>query len=380
MSKLQELARIGQSVWLDYIRRAFIESGDLQALIDQGLRGVTSNPSIFKDAIAGSTDYDDDLHRLAEEGLSVEEIYERLAVEDIRRACDLFRPVYERTQGIDGYVSLEVSPTLAYDTEATIAEARRLFRLVDRPNVMIKIPATAEGLPAIEQALAEGINVNVTLLFSVERYLEVVEAFFRGLERLAEAGGDLSRIASVASFFVSRLDTKLDPQLEALGATDLLGRIGIANAKVAYQAFRERFRDPRWQALAAKGARVQRVLWGSTSTKNPAYPDTLYVDELIGPNTVNTIPPATLRAFLDHGTLARTLDKEVDQVRAQIARLAELGVDLNQATAELLEEGVERFATAFQHLLDSIEEKRRRLKAGAVHNEARLGALEKKSR
>ncbi|RME60552.1 MAG: bifunctional transaldolase/phosoglucose isomerase [Caldilineae bacterium] len=354
MSKMHELAILGQSIWLDFIRRAFIDSGELKALVDQGLRGVTSNPSIFQKAISSSTDYNAALERFAADDLTIIDIYENLAIQDIRRAADILRPVYERTDGKDGYVSLEVNPKLADDTEGTVMEARRLFSLVDRPNVMIKVPATQAGIPAIETLIGEGINVNVTLIFSIKHYEEAAFAYIQGLERLAPANVDLKRVASVASLFVSRVDTAVDKQLAALGNQELQGKIAVANAKMAYQRFREIFSGPRWKALAAQGARVQRPLWGSTSTKNPAYPDTLYVDQLIGPDTVNTVPPETLKAFLDHGTVARTLDANVDEARAQLQQLAALGIDLDTIMEQLQVDGVKSFADAFDQLMDSI--------------------------
>ncbi len=374
MTKLHELANLGQAIWIDYIRRSFITSGDLQALIDEGVRGVTSNPSIFEKAIAGSSDYDPDLHRLVDEGRSVEEIYEALTQDDIRQAADLLRPVYDATDGRDGYVSLEVSPTLANDTAGTIAEARRLFAALDRPNVMIKVPATLEGIPAIETLIREGINVNVTLMFSLAHYDVVAEAYIAGLEKLAAAGGDLSRVASVASFFVSRVDRVVDPELKAVGNTKLQGKIAVANARLAYARFRETFGGKRWERLAAQGARVQRPLWASTSTKNPLYSDTLYVDNLIGPDTVNTVPPHTLNTFRDHGTVALTLDQGVAEARAQVARLAELGIDLDAITQKLQDDGVAAFSKSFETLMASIAEKRERLLAGWQHSTAKLGA------
>jgi len=291
MGKLNELAGLGQAVWYDYIRRSFITSGDLQTLIDEGLRGITSNPTIFEKAIAGSTDYDKDLHRLVDKGKAVDEIYESLVLDDIGRAADLLRSVYDRTGGADGYVSLEVDPNLAHDTERTIAEARRLFAALGRPNVMIKVPATPAGAPAIETLIGEGVNVNVTLVFSLAHYEAVAGAYIAGLEKLAASGGNVSWVASVASFFVSRVDSAVDQALEEVGETDLQGKIAVANSKVAYARFREIFGGERWERLAGQGARVQRVLWASTGTKNPLYPDTLYVDRLIGPDTVNTLPP-----------------------------------------------------------------------------------------
>ncbi len=364
MTKLNELAALGQSVWLDYIRRSFITSGELQALIDQGLRGITSNPTIFEKAIAGSDDYDDDLGYLVDQGKSVEAIYEALALDDIGRAADLLRPVYDRTDGADGYVSLEVSPTLAHDTQGTIAEARRLFTALGRPNVMIKVPSTPAGVPAIEALIGESININVTLIFSLAQYEPIAEAYIAGLEKLAAAGRDVGRVASVASFFVSRVDGVVDRLLEERGELELQGKIAIVSAKAAYARFREMFSGPRWDKLAAKGARVQRPLWASTSTKNPVYPDTLYVDNLIGPHTVNTVPPATLQAFLDHGRVAPTLEVGLEETRAQLIRLAELGVDLEAVTQKLQDDGVTSFANSFESLMTSIAEKRQRLLAG----------------
>lgn len=357
MTKMHELAVAGQSVWLDYIRRAFLDAGKLNDLVSKGLRGVTSNPSIFKQAITSSTDYNAAIERLVSEGLTVNDIYETLAIQDIRRAADILRPVYERTDALDGYVSLEVNPKLAYDTEGTVMEARRLFSMVDRPNVMIKVPATPQGIPAIETLIGEGINVNVTLMFSMKHYDETANAYISGLERLAGAHVDFSRVASVASFFISRVDGVADKKLAALGHSALAGKIAIANARMAYDRFKATFSGPRWQKLAAKGARVQRPLWGSTSTKNPAYPDTLYVDELIGPHTVNTLPLETLEAFLDHGTVARTIDADPDTARRQLSELAGLGIDLDEITDQLQRDGVKSFADAFDDLMQSIAEK-----------------------
>lgn len=364
MNKLQQLAELGQAIWLDYIRRSFLTSGQLAALVQEGLRGVTSNPSIFEKAIAGSSDYDAQLASLAGSEEPVEAIYEALALEDIRMAADALRPVYDATEGLDGYVSLEVSPSLARDTAGTIATARRLFQAVGRPNVMIKVPATVEGFPAIEALIAEGINVNVTLIFSPAHYEPAAEAYLAGLEKLAAAGGNLSRVASVASFFVSRMDTAVDRELEALQEKELQGKIAVANAKVAYARFRELLQSARWRALAARGARPQRLLWASTSTKNPNYPDTLYVDSLIGPDTVNTLPPTTLDAFRDHGAVALTVTEGLDEARAQLGRLEELGVDLAAITEKLQEDGLAAFARSFEGLLASIAEKRARLVAG----------------
>ncbi len=367
MTKLHELAALGQSVWFDFIRRSLLTSGEMERLVAMGVRGVTSNPAIFEKAIAGSEDYDEALRALAMEGRSVEAIYEALAIEDIRRAADVLRPVYEASGGVDGYVSLEVAPALAHDTARTVAEARRLFRAVGRPNVMIKVPATEEGLPAITALLGEGVNVNVTLIFSPAQYAAVVEAYLAGLEALAASGGELHSVASVASFFVSRIDTAVDRLLEAIGAAELQGRTALAVAKVAYRRFRELFRGERWARLAAQGARVQRLLWASTSTKNPAYADTLYVDNLIGPDTVNTLPPVTLEAFLDHGTVALTVGAGVDEAEAHLARLAELGIEMEAVYRRLLDEGVRKFSEAFDRLLASVARKR-----ATVLAEARL--------
>ena len=376
MTKLHKLAELGQAIWLDYIRRSFIEQGDLNDLVEDGLRGVTSNPSIFEKAIAGSNDYDDALRRLSGQGRSPQEIYEALAIEDIQMAADVLRPVYDETDGDDGYVSLEVSPDLAHDTEGTIEEARRFFAAVDRPNVMIKVPATAEGIPAIETLIGEGINVNVTLMFSLDQYDAVSEAYISGLETLDANGGELSQVASVASFFISRVDVKVDRMLDEIGtpaAQELKGSIGIANAKMAYQRFKAAFSGERWERLEDRGARLQRVLWASTSTKDPAYSDTLYPDNLIGPHTVNTLPPSTLNALRDHGTVALTLETELLAERARLEKLADLGIDLDQVTDELLAEGVEKFARPFSDLMESIAEKVARLESQWQRMETRLG-------
>jgi transaldolase len=365
MTKLDQLADLGQAVWLDFIRRSLITSGRLQTLVDEGLRGMTSNPTIFEQAIAGSDDYDQDLHRLVTGTRAVMEIYEALALDDIRRAADVLRPVYNRTDGIDGYVSLEVSPKLAHDTEGTVAEARHLFAALGRPNVMIKVPATPAGIPAIRTLIGDGVNVNVTLIFSLDQYQAVAEAYISGLEDLAASGGALSQVASVASFFVSRIDAAVDRELEgrAGNAQSLEGKIAIASAKAAYALFREIVAGERWESLAAQGSRVQRPLWASTSTKNPSYPDTLYVDTLIGPYTVNTLPPATLDAFRDHGTVALTLETGVDEARAQLAGLVDLGIDLGAVTQKLQDDGVAAFANSFDSLLSSIGEKSARLRS-----------------
>ncbi|MXX27517.1 MAG: transaldolase [Caldilineaceae bacterium SB0668_bin_21] len=373
MTRMNEAAAIGQAIWLDFIRRSFLDSGELGDLVAKGLRGVTSNPSIFQKAITASTDYDAAVERLVGEGRSVNDIYEALAIQDIRRACDIMQPVYVSSDGLDGYVSLEVNPKLAYDTEGTVMEARRLSSLVDRPNVMIKVPATPEGIPAIETLTGEGININVTLIFSLQQYEDSAMAYIRGLEKLADANVDFSRVASVASFFVSRVDGKVDPKLVELGNSELQGKIAIANAKMAYHRFGELFSGPRWEKLAGQGARVQRPLWGSTSTKNPDYPDTLYVDELIGPHTVNTLPPETLDAFLDHGCAARTVDADVEEARQHLADLAEIGIDLGEVTTELMGEGVDAFADSFDELMSGIAEKVTAI-AGGDENQTRARA------
>ncbi len=381
-NKVHELVLLGQSIWYDYIRRSSLLSGELQTLIDEGLRGVTSNPSIFEKAIAGSADYDDDLKQLVETGKSVEEIYETLVLEDIGLAADLLRPVYDSTDGADGYVSLEVSPTLAHDTEGTVSEAKRLFEVLGRPNVMIKVPATPAGIPAITELIGSGVNVNATLIFGIKHYCAVAEAYLMGLERLATGGPSVAgghtvdKVASVASLFVSRVDTAIDSALEELDHKALRGKIAIANAKVAYAKFQEIFSGPRWESFAAKGASVQRLLWASTGTKNPLYPDTFYVDELIGPDTVNTVPPATLDNFLDHGTVANTLTDGMAEAVAQLARLSDVGIDLDAITQQLQEDGVAAFAKSFESLMASIAEKRDRILADKEGYSACLGEFE----
>jgi len=372
-NNIKELITFGQSIWYDNIRRAMLESGDLQRLIDEGVTGVTSNPTIFERAIVGSQDYDQALKSMADEDIDLNTIYETLVIEDIAAAADLLLPVYEHSEGVDGYVSLEVRPTLANDTEGTVAEARRLFSTLDRPNVMIKVPATPEGVPAIEALIAEGVNINVTLIFSIPHYEAIAEAYIAGLEKRAAAGLDISAVASVASFFISRVDTVVDRELEALGETALQGVIGIANAKVAYTWFKEIFSGARWEALKARGARVQRPLWASTSTKNPAFPDTLYVDALIGPETVNTVPPVAYQAFLDHGIVSESLESGLEGSRAQLTALAELGIDLNMITQKLQDDGVQAFAKSFEALMDGIVEKRDNLRTDWLKFSYKLG-------
>lgn len=367
---LVELHEHGQSVWFDQMSRGLLKSGELARMIrEDGLRGVTSNPTIFEKAIGGSSDYDDAMRRLAAEGRSVEEVYESLVVDDIGKAADLFRPLYDESKGTDGFVSLEVSPTLAEDTLGTGVSAKSLHLALSRPNVMIKIPATPQGLPAIEEAITSGINVNVTLIFSQDVYAKVAESYIRGLERRHAAGEDVTQVASVASFFVSRIDTAIDKQLEeriANAKTDaertrlksLLGKAAIANAKMAYVRFKEIFEGERFASLRAAGAQVQRPLWASTGTKNKAYSDVLYVESLIGPDTVNTVPPETFDAFRDHGRVARTLDAGIDEAREQLRQLEEVGISLDEVTTKLTVDGVKSFAESFTKLIAVIEERR----------------------
>ena len=357
-TKLSQLADLGQSIWLDYIQRSLIQSGGLADYIQKGLRGVTSNPAIFEKAIAESQDYDEQIQTLALKGKSATEIYEELAVEDARNAADILRPVFDRTEGADGYFSLEVNPHLAHDANSTIAEANRLFKTVNRPNVLIKVPGTAEGLLAIQNLIYGGVNINATLLFSIAQCDLVAEAYLSGLERRAARSYDLHQIASVASLFVSRMDVKVDRLLDALNipeARALKGKIGIANAKWAYQHFKNTISSQRWKDLAKQGARVQRLLFGSTSTKNPDYSDVLYVDNLIGPKTINTIPPKTIEAFMDHGTVAMTLEKDLELSRSQLKQLADSGgIHLDDVTRQLLDEGVEKFVRPYDKLIETI--------------------------
>ncbi|GAB4479880.1 MAG: hypothetical protein Kow00124_26020 [Anaerolineae bacterium] len=350
-SKIRELYALGQSLWYDNISRDLLQSGAIRAVIDEGITGLTSNPSIFQKAIKGGSAYDSQIAQLIKTTRDPKAIYEALAIADIRAAADMLRPVYDRTDHVDGYVSLEVSPLLASDTAGTLAEAERLWKAVDRPNLMIKIPATPEGIPAIEEALFRGLNVNVTLIFSLAMYEQVIEAYLRGLERRAEAGLPPTN-ASVASFFVSRVDTLVD---KLLGDDDSLkGKAAVANARLAYQLFKRKFAGPRWEALAAQGARVQRPLWASTSTKNPAYPDTIYVDSLIGPHTINTAPPHTIEAFKDHGVVALTIEQDIDAAHQLMIDLAARGIDMTAVTDELLADGIAKFADPFNDLLAAI--------------------------
>jgi len=359
-SRLHELSELGQSVWIDYLSRQLLQSGKLARMLEEdAVVGVTSNPTIFQKAIAEGDAYDEQLREVLGEEDDAKEVFLKLAVQDVRNACDLFRPVWDGGHGQDGYVSIEVDPNLAFDTQATIDEAQRLHELVDKPNCFVKIPATKEGLPAIEEMIARGRSINVTLIFSLQRYAEVVEAYLRGLERLVESGGDPGPVASVASFFVSRVDTEADKRLDEGGATDeLKGKLAIANAKLAYQRYKELHSGERWEALHAKGARRQRCLWASTSTKNPDYRDVIYVEELIGPETVNTMPEETIDAFQDHGNVALTLEQDVDEARRVFERLAEAGVDYDDVVAVLEREGIEKFADSFRELIDGVEAKR----------------------
>ena len=379
---LVELQELGQSIWYDNIRRSLILSGDLQAKIEEdGLRGVTSNPAIFEKAIGGSTDYNESLNQLVKQGKDVQEIYATLVIDDIRMAADLLRPVYERTNGLDGYVSLEVSPSLAHKTEETVEEARWLWEQLDRKNVMIKVPATPEGLPAIEQLISEGININVTLIFSQKTYEKVAEAFISGLEKRAAESELIDHVASVASFFVSRIDTAVDNALEfrirrssneaeKARLSRLLGKVAIANARLAYQRFKSIFGTDRFQALEAKGAHAQRVLWASTGTKNPNCSDVLYVEELIGADTVNTVPPATYTTFRDHGRVSPTLEEDLDDARRTLDSLAEAGIDLDHVTDELLAAGVKGFVEPFDKLINTIEKKRQAILTSIVENQS----------
>jgi transaldolase len=359
-TRLHELfEREGQSPWIDNLTRNALRDGSLQRLVDQGIRGVTSNPTIFQKAIAGSDAYDEQFRALVREK-SVEDAYWQLVFADIRDALQVLRPVYDESGGADGFVSLELSPSLARDTETSTADARRFHETMGAPNLMVKIPGTLEGLPAVEAMIAEGRNINITLIFSVDRYEQVIDAYVRGLETLAAANGDVSSVASVASFFVSRVDTEVDRRLEQIGspeALDLRGKAAVAQARLAYDAFTTHLASDRWKALAAKGAKPQRPLWASTSTKNPAYPDLLYVDTLIGPDTVNTMPDATVDAFVDHGTVARTIDQATDDARATLDAIASVGVDMDDVSRRLEDEGVAAFVKSFDELLQSLQDK-----------------------
>ncbi len=362
MTRLQDLYREhGQSPWLDNLRRGWITSGELQTLIDSGIRGITSNPTIFQKAITGEDSYDAQFASLMAEGVSLDDAYWSLVVRDIESALALLRPTYDSSDGADGYVSVEVAPSLAHDTEATITQARELHQRIDEPNVMIKIPGTAEGLPAVEQMISEGRSINVTLLFGLDRYAEVMEAYLRGLER---AEGDLSQVASVASLFISRVDTEVDRRLNEIGTDEamaLKGQVAVANGQLAYELFQQTFTGPRWEALAARGAKVQRPLWASTGTKDPSYPQTLYVDSFIGPDTVNTMPDATIEAFVESGTVARTVDADYAGARRVMEAAAAVGIDMVDVVRVLENEGVASFAKSFDELLGALDDKRDRI-------------------
>ncbi|HEY5061625.1 MAG TPA: transaldolase [Gemmatimonadaceae bacterium] len=367
---LQQLHDAGQSIWLDFIDRTILRNGDLQRRVrDEALTGMTSNPSIFEKALAEGTIYDDQL-RAAPGEVTAMELFELIATTDVRTACDIFRAVYDRTRGADGYVSIEVSPSAANDAQATVSEAMRLWATVDRPNVMIKIPGTVEGAKAVRQAIANGLNINITLLFSIDAHKAVIDAYFAGLEDRVAAGKDIASIHSVASFFVSRVDTEIDKRLDTLVGVHpgnqetlkaLYGKAAIANAKLAYRLFRAETMSSRWQALSAKGATLQRPLWASTSTKNPAYRDVMYVEELIGPDTVNTMPPATIDAFRDHGIVKRTVDAQVDEAERTIRTLEENGVSMRDVTDKLLADGLASFQKSFDTLLSGLQTKRKTL-------------------
>jgi transaldolase len=363
-SRLHGLAELGQSVWIDSLSRGWLKSGDLARWMDEdALTGVTSNPTIFQKAMADGDWYDDQLREVLKEENDLKETFLQLAITDIEEACDLFRSVWDEGEGKDGYISMEVDPNLAYDTSATIEEAARFHDWVERPNLYVKIPATAPGLPAIEEMIARGRNINVTLIFSLERHREVAEAYIRGLERLAEAGGDLSTVGSVASYFVSRVDTEADRRLDEAGHPELKGKLAVANAKLAYQNYEEIFSGPRWDVLVERGATPQWCLWASTSTKNPEYRDVLYVEDLIGPGTVNTMPRETIEAFQDHGEVALTLEDGIDEAKQVFEQVAAAGVGYDDVTDTLEREGVQKFIDSFTELLDGIAAKRERLAA-----------------
>ncbi|WP_315789377.1 transaldolase [Fischerella sp. JS2] len=373
---LLEIKNYGQSIWMDNLSRDIIKSGELKDLVEnKGICGITSNPTIFEKAIANNAIYDREIEAGVQAGLPTYKIYESLVFQDIRDACDILRPVYEASNGLDGYVSIEVPPTIAHDTEATIAEARRYFQEIGRENVMIKIPGTDSGLPAVEQVISEGINVNITLLFSVQSYINTAWAYIRGLEKRAAQGKDISKIASVASFFLSRIDSNIDGKIDAKLAKGvdnlnveaklkaIKGKVAIANAKIAYQEYKKIVQSDRWQALAAKGAKVQRLLWASTSTKDPNYSDVMYVDELVGPDTVNTLPPATIEACADHCDVANRVETDVEEAYNLMESLKDpdVNIDINTVMDELLTEGIDKFVKPFQSLMDSLEKKVKQL-------------------
>src|SRR5919199_1545783 len=355
--RLARMRELGQVPWVDELSREDIENGELRRMIDDGIVGVTSNPAIFQKAIAGSDLYDEQLGELATREDDPKQMFWEVAKNDIQDACDIFMPVHEETGGQDGFISLEVQPDIAYDTEATIEEATRLHGMVDRPNLFVKIPATLPGLVAIEEMISRGKSINVTLIFSLERYREVARAYTRGLQRLVESGGDPSGVHSVASFFVSRIDTEADAQLEELGASDLEGKLAIANAKLAYQIYNEVFNGARWKRLSENGANPQRLLWASTSTKNPDYSDTIYVDHLVGPETVNTMPKNTIEAVMDHAEIRPTLEEGVEEAKRLLKQLREAGLDYEDVTDILEKEGIQKFAAPFNEMLEEIRNK-----------------------
>jgi transaldolase len=359
--RLRRMQELGQAPWVDELSREDIQNGGLERMIEDGIVGMTSNPAIFQKAIANSDLYDDQLQELARREDDPKEIFWEVARTDIRAACDIFKPVYERTGGEDGFISLEVQPDIAYDTQATIEEAMRLHELVDRPNLFVKIPATLQGIVAIEEMISRGKSINVTLIFSLERYREVVRAYIRGIKRLVEGGGDPSGVRSVASFFVSRIDTEADARLDELGADDLKGKLAIANAKLAYQIYKQVFGGSRWRSLEERGASRQRLLWASTSTKNPDYPDVLYPENLVGPETVDTMPKSTIKAVMDHAEIRPTLEEDVDAARELLEQFREAGLDYEDVTDTLEQEGIQKFADPFHELLEEIENKGRQL-------------------
>lgn len=369
---LLEIKQFGQSIWMDNLTRDLVKSGELKDMVtNQGICGITSNPAIFEKAIAGNVIYDADIEAGVRQGLPTYKIYENLVFDDIRNACDILRPVYDSSDGLDGYVSIEVPPTIAHDTEATIKEARRYYQEIGRDNVMIKIPGTSAGLPAVEQVISEGINVNVTLLFSVDSYVETAWAYIRGLEKRAAEGKDISKISSVASFFLSRIDSNIDGKIDSklkAGVDDLnleaklksvKGKVAIANAKIAYQKYKEIIKSDRWKALSAKGANVQRLLWASTSTKDPSYSDVMYVDELVGPDTVNTLPPNTIEACADHCDVDNRVETGVEEAYQLMESLKDpdINIDIDQVMDELLVDGIDKFVKPFEALMKSLEEK-----------------------
>ena len=361
-SRLHELAALGQSVWIDSLSRGWLKTGTLARWMEEdALTGVTSNPTIFQKAMSEGEWYDDQLREVIKEEDDLKEVFLQLAMADIEEACDLFRSVWDGGKGKDGYISMEVDPNLAYETDATIEEATRFHDWVERPNLYVKIPATEPGLPAIEEMIARGRNINVTLIFGLERHMDVAESYIRGLERLVEAGGDPAKVGSVASYFVSRVDTEADRRLDEAGHPELKGKLAVANAKLAYQNYKEKFSGERWEALAAKGATPQWCLWASTSTKNPEYRDVLYIEELIGPDTVNTMPRETIEAFQDHGVVELTLEKDVDEARRVFEQIAEAGVDYDDVTDTLEREGVQKFIDSFAELFEGLEAKRGQL-------------------